>query len=108
MATVHLPVKASGYLQAREAYLVARARYERQEEHLQNLLGAANTGPDLERAMLEATTKGLHREELSKLSDLGIALDKASDAYDLATELQRRKVSAQQAELNHHHRNLDE
>ena len=108
MAIFRLPVKASGYLQARESYLVARARYDRQEEHLRHLLGATNTGSDLERAMLEATTNGLHREQLAKLSELGIALDKASDAYDLATELQRRKVVAQQAELNKHHGNLDE
>jgi len=108
VVTINLPIRASGYLQAREAYLVARARYERQEEHLRLLLGASNTGTDLERAMLEATTKGLHREDLSKLSDLGIALDKASDAYDLATELQRRKVAAQQSQLNSDYRSFDE
>lgn len=108
MATIHLPVKASGYLQARVAYLVARARYERQEEHLRNLLGTSNTGSDLERAMLEATTKGTHREELARLSSLGTALDKASDALDLATELQRRKVAAQQSQFDADLRNLDE
>lgn len=99
---------APNYLPARENYLIAKARYERHEEDLRVLLGAANTGADLERAMLEARTKGLHGETIMRLSLLGTALDRASDALDLATEMQRRKIAAQQAEFNHSLRALDE
>jgi len=96
------------YLQARENYLVAKARYERQEEALRLLLGAADTGASLERAMLEARTNGLHGEAIMKLSTLGTALDRASDTLDLATELQRRKIAAQQAELHKDIASMDE
>ena len=96
------------FLQARENYLLSRARYENHERHLQALLGASDTGADLERAMLAARGKGQHTEAIMKLSTLGTALDKAGDAYDLAKELQRKKIAAQQAELNSTIASLDE
>lgn len=96
------------FLQARENYLVSRARYENHERHLQALLGASDTGASLESAMLAARGKGQHTEAIVKLSTLGTALDKAGDAYDLAKELQRKKVAAQQAEFNNSLHNLDE
>ncbi len=81
------------YLERREDYLRALARYQNHENHLKQLLGAADTAADLETRMLEARTKGKHAEAISTLHTLGLALDKASDALDLATELQRRKVA---------------
>lgn len=98
----------TNYLTAREHYLIARAKYNRHEAFLQDLLGATDTGASLEAAMLEARTEGKHLEPIMKLSILGTELDKASNALDLATELQRRKIAAQEAAFNQNIRNLDE
>jgi hypothetical protein len=83
------------YLETRESYLRAMARYKNQENALMTLLGASDSGASLETKMLEARSKGKYREEIATLHSLGTALDKASDALDLATELQKRQVAAQ-------------
>lgn len=88
------------YLETREAYLRALARYKNHENALVTLLGASDAGASLETKMLEARTKGQHTEAISTLHSLGTALDKASDALDLATELQRRQVAAQSKAFN--------
>ena len=108
MAKQQLSEAKMPFLAARENYLVAKARYERHEEALRLLLGASDTGASLESAMLAARGKGQHTEAIMQLSTLGTALDKAGDAYDLAKELQRKKVAAQQAGFNNSIRNLDE
>ena len=112
MSSSQTPPKVVSYLSARERFLVARAKYYRHEEFLKDLLGASDTGADLERAMLEARTKGIHAAAITKLSTLGTDLDKASGALELATELQRRKVAMMAKEggaaLDQTFRNLDE
>lgn len=95
------------YLETREAYIRALARYKNHERALMGLLGASDTGASLETKMLEARTKGAHTDAISTLHALGNALDKASDALDLATALQRRSMAAQQAALNADVRHLD-
>jgi hypothetical protein len=95
------------YLERREDYLRALARYQNHENYLKQLLGAADTAADLETRMLEARTKGKHTEAISTLHTLGLALDKASDALDLATELQRRKVAEQQRQFDLDLKNLE-
>lgn len=95
------------YLEARERFVRAMARLRNYEEELRLLLGAADTGADLETKMLEARTKGAHTEAISKLHTLGAALDHAGDVLDLATELQRRRVAAQQAELDASFRHVE-
>lgn len=105
MAATSLPLD---YMTARERHLSARARHGNYQEHLMGLLGAADTGVDLERAMLTARSKGQHMPAIIKLAELESALDRASDALDCATEAQRRRVASQQAVLNSIHRNLDE
>ena len=108
VAKQSLPVAKVPFLQARENYLIARARYENHERHLQALLDASDTGASLETAMLVARTKGQHTEPIMALSVLGTALDKAGDVYDLAKELQRKKIAAQEAAFHNSFRNLDE
>jgi hypothetical protein len=95
------------YLERREDHLRALARYQNHENYLKQLLGAADTAADLELRMLEARTKGKHTEAISTLHTLGLALDKASDALDLATELQRRKVAEQQRQFDLDLKNLE-
>ena len=88
------------YLETREAYLRALARYQNHEKELMALLGASDSGASLETKMLEARTKGQHTEAISMLHSLGTTLDKASDTLDVATELQRRQVAAQSKAFN--------
>jgi hypothetical protein len=95
------------YLERREDHLRALARYQNHENYLKQLLGAEDTAADLEMRMLEARTKGKHTEAISTLHTLGLALDKASDALDLATELQRRKVAEQQRQFDLDLKNLE-
>lgn len=95
------------YLERREDHLRALARYQNHENYLKQLLGAEDTAADLELRMLEARTKGKHTEAISTLHTLGLALDKASDALDLATELQRRKVAEQQRQFDLDLKNLE-
>ena len=97
----------SNYLETRESFLRALARYKNQEEELRILLNASGTGADLETKMLEARGEGLHHEAITKLATLGGALDCASDALDLATQIQRRRVAEQQATLNASFRRLE-
>jgi hypothetical protein len=75
-------------------------RLKAHEADLCRLLGAADTGADLEEKMLMARTRGEHTEAISKLHTLGLVLDQAGDTLDLATALQRRRVVAQQATVS--------
>ena len=89
-----------GYLEARERFVRAMGRLKNHEEELRQLLCADDTGASLETKMLQARTRGEHTEAIGKLHTLGAALDQAGDALDLATELQRRRVAAQQAQFD--------
>jgi hypothetical protein len=88
------------YLVAREKFISAMARFRNHEEALQLLLGACDTGADLEEKMLMARTKGKHTEAIGKHHTLGMALDRAGDALDLATEFQRRRVAEQREKFD--------
>lgn len=93
------------YIYARESYLRALGRYQAAEENLRHLLGAQNCYADLDRAILEARTKGLHTPTIYAYQELARALDDASKKLDLAEELQRRRVA--QSELDRDIRALD-
>lgn len=85
----------SDFLMAREAFKLALARHNNQERRLFELFGVTSS-PDLEAAMLASRSQGLkHAEEIAKFSQLGHALDRAGDQYDLACAAQRRKVAEQ-------------
>jgi hypothetical protein len=88
------------YLEVRERFVRAMGRLRNHEEHLRLLLGASDTGANLEEKIMEARTKGVHTEAIGKLHTLGVAMDQAGDALDLMTELQRRRVAGQQSALN--------
>lgn len=103
-----ITAKEPNYMLAREHFLRCRARFQNHEEALRLLLGAANTGADMEAKMLDARNRAKHMTDILKLSELGTALDKASDSLDFAAEMQRRRISKQQAEFNGIFRNLDE
>lgn len=93
------------YIYARESYLRALGRFQAAEESLRAILGAKNCYADLDRAILEARTKGLHTSTILAYVELGRALDEASKKLDLAEELQRRRVA--QSELDRDIRALD-
>lgn len=101
------PVIPLTYLQAREAFLRAMARHQNQERKLFDLFGVNNSA-DLDEAVLQARSTGMkHHEEIALLSTLGHQLDRASDIYDHATEVQRRKIAAQQKQFNQDIKLLD-
>lgn len=104
MTTKTVPLS---YLEARERFIRAMARLKNHEEDLRRLLGAADTGADLEEKMLVARTRGEHTEAISKLHTLGVIMDQAEKALNLAAELQRRRVAQQQAELDASIRRLE-
>ena len=95
------------YLEIKEEHIRAMARLRHYEEQLCALLGAEDAGASLEQKMLEARTEGKHLEAISKLHALGVAADKASDALDVVTELQKRRVAKQQKEFDDSIRRLE-
>ena len=107
MTTNPAPVVPLRYLEIREKYVRAMARLRNYEEDLRLLLGASDAGASLEEKMLVARTEGKHLEAISKLHALGVAADKASDALDVVTELQKRRVAKQQAEFDKDLRQLE-
>ena len=101
------PASSLSFLQAREAFLRAMAKHQNQEQKLFTLFGVSNSA-DLDEAILQARSTGMkHQEEITLLSALGHQLDRASDVYDHATEVQRRKIAAQQKQLNQDIKSLD-
>ena len=101
------PASSLSFLQAREAFLRAMARHHNQEQKLFTLFGVSNSA-DLDAAILQARSTGMkHQEEITLLSTLGHQLDKASDVYDHATEMQRRKIAAQQKQFHQDIKSLD-
>jgi hypothetical protein len=107
MTTKQAPEVPLRYLEIREAYLRAAARLRNYEEELCTLLGASDAGASLEQKMLEARTEGRHLQDIATLHALGVAADKASDALDVVTERQRRRVAKQQAEFDESIRRLE-
>ena len=90
----------SDFLETREVYKLALARHNNQERRLFELFGVSNSA-DLEDAILLSRTQGLkHAEEIRKFGELGHQLDRASDRYDMACALQRRKVAEQQRQFD--------
>lgn len=95
------------FLQAREAFLRAMAKYQNQEQKLFALFGVSNSA-DLDEAILQARSTGMkHQEEIALMSTLGHQLDRASDIYDHATELQKRKIAQQQKQFNQDIKSLE-
>jgi hypothetical protein len=107
MTTKQAPEVPLRYLEIREAYLRAAARLRNYEEELCALLGAEDAGASLEEKMLVARTEGKHLEAIARLHALGVAADKAADALDTVTELQKRRVAKQQAEFDKDLRQLE-
>jgi len=100
LLTMQAPASSLSFLQAREAFLRAMARHQNQEQKLFTLFGVSNSA-DLDEAILQARSTGItHSEEITLLSTLGHQLDRASDIYDHATEMQKRKIAAQQKQFN--------
>lgn len=97
----------SDFLETRELYKLALAAHNSQERKLFTLFGVSNSA-DLEDAILLSRTQGLkHAEEIRKFGELGHQLDRASDRYDMACALQRRKVAEQQRQLDQDLKNLE-
>ena len=101
------PPNIRNYLSCRERYLVAFHKYKLFGKNLREKLGATSDAA-MEEAFMDAQTRMRFRAEIQHYSELGIEFDTASTNHDLALELQRRRVSQQQTELNSTISSLDE
>lgn len=102
------PPCATNYLACRENHQVEYHRYLRLEGMLKEALGASDAG-DLEQKMLEARSQKRHPAStlIALYHEQGIAFDKAASLFDIAEELQKRKVAAAQAQVQKDLVNLD-
>jgi hypothetical protein len=101
------PPNPKDYLVCRERYLVAFAKYKRFGESLKLKLGATSD-TEMEEAFMDPQTRTRFRADISTYGELGIEFDEASTTHDLATEIQRRLVAQQQAELRSDFTHRDE
>lgn len=95
---VFSPPNPKNYLECRERYLVTFAKYKRFGENLKEKLGATSDA-EMEEAFMDGPTRSRYRADIQHYSELGVDFDEASTALDVATELQRRLVAQQQADL---------
>lgn len=70
------------YLQKREAYKVAFARWDYAARELCTMFGCSFA--DLEERLLQARTTRQHSDRISNYARLGQELDQASDQWDAA------------------------
>ena len=90
---------AVDYLTARERYKVAFHRWNNHLKRLMELLQVESMA-DVE-AALQERRGDRHLDALAQdYARLGLELDQASDAYDLAQALQARKTAAATAQLD--------
>jgi hypothetical protein len=90
------PPSATNYLACREAHQIEFHRYLRLENMLKEALGASDAG-DLEQKMLEARSQKRHPASslIALFNEQGTIFDKAASLFDVAEDLQKRKVAAQ-------------
>jgi hypothetical protein len=93
------PPRLKDYLNSRENYLVAFHKYKLFGASLREKLGATSDA-EMEEAFMDPQTRSRFGADIQHYSELGIEFDAASTTHDLATEIQRRFVAQQQAELN--------
>ena len=79
-----------GFLRAREKFLRSRGFHAYTEDMLCNLLGCEQA--DLEIAILEATTAGLHKEAIADYQKASVRLDIDREEFELAVANQRRVI----------------
>ena len=101
------PPSPKDYLACRERYLVAFHKYKLFGASLREKLGVTSDA-EMEEAFMDPQTRSRFRADISRYSELGIEFDAAVTTHDLATEIQRRLVAQQQAELNSTISSLDE
>jgi len=94
------PPSATDYLSCREANQIELHRYLRLEGMLKEALGASDAG-DLEQKMLEARSQKRHPASslIALYNEQGTIFDKAASLFDVAEDLQKRKVAAAQAQV---------
>jgi len=99
---------ATDYLSCREHYQVEFHRYCRLENMLKEALSASDAG-DLERKMLEARSQKRHPAStlIALYNEQGGIFDAAASLFDVAEDLQKRKVAAVQAQVQKDLVNLD-
>lgn len=92
------PPNPKNYLECRERYLVTFHKYKLHGKALQEKLGVTSDA-EMEEAFLDGPTRSRYRADIQHYSELGIDFDEATTTLEVATEIQRRLVAQQQAEL---------
>jgi hypothetical protein len=87
---------ATNYLACREAHQIEYHRYCRLENMLKEALGASDAG-DLEQKMLAARSQKRHPASslIALYNEQGTIFDAATSLFEVAEDLQKRKVAAQ-------------
>ena len=78
------------FLRTREKFLRSRGYHGYTQDMLCNLLGCEQA--DLEIAILEATTEGLHKEAIADYQKASVSLDIDREEFELAVANQRRVI----------------
>ena len=78
------------FLRTREKFLRSRGFHGYTEDMLCNLLGCEQA--DLEIAILEATTQGLHKEAIADYQKASVRLDIDREEFEIAVASQRRVI----------------
>lgn len=86
-----------GFLRAREKFLRSRGFHAYSQDMLCNLLGCEQA--DLEIAILEAITQGLHKEAIADYQKASIRLDIDREEFEAVVAEQRRVIEHEKRQM---------
>jgi len=86
-----------GFLSTREKFLRSRGYHGYTQDMLCNLLGCEQA--DLEIAILEATTEGLHRQAIADYQKASVRLDIDREEFEAVVAEQRRVIENERRQM---------
>jgi len=86
-----------GFLRAREKFLRSRGFHGYTEDMLCNLLGCELI--DLEAAILEATSAGLHKKDIADYQKASVRLDIDREEFEAVVAEQRRVIEHERRQM---------
>ena len=86
-----------GFLRSREKFLRSRGYHGYSQDMLCNLLGCEQA--DLEIAILEATTEGLHRQAIADYQKASVRLDIDREEFEAVVAEQRRVIENERRQM---------
>ena len=86
-----------GFLRSREKFLRSRGYHGYSQDMLCNLLGCEQA--DLEIAILEATTEGIHAEAIADYQKASVRLDIDREEFEAVVAEQRRVIEHEKRQM---------